>query len=59
MRLAAVANMTKPDWIHLYISISFWLCLIGILGRLACLVWSDYPRIIKWTRKGKAMGELI
>jgi hypothetical protein len=51
--------MTKPDWIHLYISISFWLCLIGVVVRLGCLSWHPYPRAVTWSRGEDAFQVLL
>ena len=46
--------MTKPEWIHVYLCVAFWFALFGLVLRLACLVWSDYPRTIRFSREWDA-----
>lgn len=42
--------MTKPELNHLYLCIAFWFALIGLLLRLGCLAWMDYPRSLRYSR---------
>ena len=36
--------MSKTELIRLYVQFSFWTILFGILVRVLCLAFSDYPR---------------
>jgi hypothetical protein len=42
-----------------FILVMFWSGVIGVVGRLACLVWCEYPRRVDYSRGDEALYILV